>query len=198
MKNKFFAMAICLVTAGMVNYSAHAQNNVIAAKSETVVPPLVDDVRSAGGSTNDIVAVTSGLRDNGTLTNAFKAAGLEKDLKNKGPYTVFAPDNSAFTKLPPGFVEQLMKSENADKLSKILSYHVIQGKLDLTTIKAAIKKGNGKAEFMTLSGNKIYASIEDNKVKLTDDGMNACFITSSDLHASNGIIHVVDKVALPR
>lgn len=193
-------MAICLVSFGFVNYSAQAQNNIVA-KAETVLPPLVDEVRSAsggGGTGNDILAVTSGLRENGTLSNAFKASGLEKDLKNKGPFTVFAPDNSAFAKLPPGLVEQLMKSENADKLSKILSYHVIQGKLDLTTIKAAIKKGNGRAEFTTLCGNKIYASIEENKVRLTDDGMNACFITSSDLQASNGIVHVVDKVALPR
>jgi uncharacterized surface protein with fasciclin (FAS1) repeats len=198
MKKKIFAGAFCLVSMVLVNYSADAQTNNLAARTDNPIPPIVEDVRTAAGSGNDIVSVTSGLRENGTLTNAFKASGLDNNLKLKGPFTVFAPDNGAFAKLPPGLVEQLMKRENADKLSKILSYHVIQGTLDMNSLRTAIKKGNGKAEFTTLCGNKITASIEDNKIKLTDDGANACFITTGDVHASNGIIHVVDKVALPR
>lgn len=197
MKKMFFSWAPALIGFVMIGFTSNAQNGVTA-KADNI-PPTVDYTPKAGGSSaHDIVSLTSTLRDNGTLTNAFKAAGMENSLKAKGPFTVFAPNNIAFQKLPAGFVEQLMKPENSDKLAKILSYHVIAGKMDINSVRQAIKAGHGRAEFTTLCGNKLIASIEDNKIKLTDDGDNSCFITVSDLQASNGIIHVLDKVALPR
>ena len=197
MKKMFSSWVPTLIGFVMIGFTSNAQNTAVA-KSDNI-PPVVDyQAKTGGSSAKDIVAVTSTLRDNGTLTNAFKAAGMETDLKSKGPFTVFAPSNIAFEKLPPGLVEQLMKPENSDKLLKILSYHVVAGKMDINSVKQAIKNGHGKAVFTTLCGNKLVASIEDNKIKLTDDGDNSCFITVSDLQASNGIIHVLDKVALPR
>ena len=197
MKKMFSSWAPALIGFVMIGFTSNAQNAVVA-KSDNIPPSVDYSPKTGGSSASDIVVVTSTLRDNGTLTNAFKAAGMENSLKAKGPFTVFAPSNIAFGKLPAGFVEQLMKPENSDKLAKILSYHVIAGKMDINSVRQAIKAGHGKAEFTTLCGNKLIASIEDNKIKLTDDGDNSCFITISDLHASNGIIHVLDKVALPR
>lgn len=129
---------------------------------------------------------------------AVKAAGLVETLKGKGPFTVFAPTNNAFAKLPAGTVEELLKPENKAKLAGILTYHVVAGNLDAKAVMAAIKNGNGTAVFTTVAGGKVSASIEEGKVVLTDENGGRSTVTATDLKASNGVIHVIDGVELPR
>lgn len=145
----------------------------------------------------DIVDIAVGSSAHTTLVAAVKAAGLVETLKSKGPFTVFAPVNDAFAKLPAGTVETLLKPENKATLVKILTYHVVAGKLDAAAVIAAIKAGNGKAELTTVSGDKLVATIDAGKVKLTDEKGGTAFVTVTDLKGSNGIIHVIDTVVIP-
>jgi uncharacterized surface protein with fasciclin (FAS1) repeats len=147
--------------------------------------------------TTDIVGVAAGSPDHTTLVAAVKAADLVETLQGKGPFTVFAPVNDAFAKLPAGTVETLLKPENKAKLAGILNYHVVAGKLDAKAVMAAIKKGNGKAELTTVAGGKLTAAIEDGKVVLTDANGGKSTVTATDLKATNGIIHVIDTVLMP-
>ncbi|MBL7708310.1 MAG: fasciclin domain-containing protein [Chitinophagaceae bacterium] len=146
----------------------------------------------------DIVDIAAGSATHTTLVAAVKAAGLVETLKGAGPFTVFAPVNDAFAKLPAGTVEFLLKPENKEALVKILTYHVVAGSLDAATVVAAIKAGNGKAAVKTVSGNTLTASLENGKVKLTDEKGGTAFVTLADLKGSNGIIHVIDTVVLPK
>lgn len=146
----------------------------------------------------DIVDIAAGSEAHTTLVAAVKAAGLVETLKSKGPFTVFAPVNDAFGKLPAGTVDFLLKAENKATLAKILTYHVVAGNLDATAVVAAIKAGNGKAVLTTVSGNILTASIDTGKVKLTDEKGGVAFVTVTDLKGSNGIIHVIDTVVLPK
>ena len=192
---------ICLsAISGMLCLSLTAQEiNPVTLPDNTSTAlniPVTEGV--ATGSSRDVLTLAAGLNDNATLINAIKACGMENNIRSKSSITIFAPSNAAFAKLPPGLVEQLMKPENASILSKILSYHIIEGNHSTASVREAIKAGKGRATYTTLSGNKITATIEENRIRLTDDGNNACFITMSDIKGSNGIIHVLDKVALPR
>lgn len=117
----------------------------------------------------DIVDIAVGSDAHTTLVAAVKAAGLVETLKGNGPFTVFAPVNDAFAKLPAGTVESLLKPENKETLVKILTYHVVAGNLDAAAVIAAIKAGNGTAVLTTVSGNKLTATLENGKVKLTDE-----------------------------
>jgi len=145
----------------------------------------------------DIVDVAAGFKDHTTLVAAVKAAGLVETLKGKGPFTVFAPTNDAFAKLPAGTVDNLLKPENKAKLAGILTYHVVAGNLNAKAVMAAIKKGNGKAELTTVAGGKLTAAIEGGKVVLTDESGNKSTVTVTDLKATNGVVHVIDTVLLP-
>jgi uncharacterized surface protein with fasciclin (FAS1) repeats len=145
----------------------------------------------------DIVDIAVGSEAHTTLVAAVKAADLVSTLKSKGPFTVFAPVNDAFAKLPAGTVENLLKAENKSMLSKILTYHVVAGNLDAASVINAIKKGNGAAELKTVSGGILKASIEDGKVKLIDEKGGTAYVTVTDLKGSNGVIHVIDNVVLP-
>ena len=145
----------------------------------------------------DIVDIAVGSEAHTTLVAAVKAADLVSTLKSKGPFTVFAPVNDAFAKLPAGTVENLLKAENKSMLSKILTYHVVAGNLDAASVINAIKKGNGSAELKTVSGGILKASIEDGKVKLIDEKGGTAYVTVTDLKGSNGVIHVIDNVVLP-
>ncbi len=145
----------------------------------------------------DIVGVAAGSKDHTTLVAAIKAAGLVETLKGKGPFTVFAPTNEAFAKLPAGTVNNLLKPENKSKLTSILTYHVVAGNLYAKAVIAAIKKGNGKAVLTTVEGGKLTAALENGKVVLTDESGNKSTVTVTDLKATNGVIHVVDTVLLP-
>jgi uncharacterized surface protein with fasciclin (FAS1) repeats len=146
----------------------------------------------------DIVDIAVGSEAHTTLVAAVKAADLVTVLKGDGPFTVFAPVNDAFAKLPAGTVENLLKSENKATLAKILTYHVVAGNLDATAVLAAIKKGNGSVTVTTVSGGKLTATLDKGKVKLTDENGGSAYVTATDLKGSNGVIHVIDTVVLPK
>ena len=146
----------------------------------------------------DIVAVAAGSDAHTTLVAAVKAADLVSTLQSKGPFTVFAPTNDAFAKLPAGTVDNLLLPENKATLAGILTYHVVAGKLDAKTVLAAIKKAGGKAVLTTVAGGKLTAEIVDGKVILTDENGGMATVTATDLVASNGVIHVIDTVLMPK
>ncbi len=145
----------------------------------------------------DIVDIAAGSKDHTTLVAAIKAADLVGTLKSKGPFTVFAPTNEAFSKLPAGTVENLLKPESKAALAGILTYHVVSGNLDAKTVLAAIKKGNGQAALTTVAGGKLIAAIENGNVVITDENGGKATVTATDLKATNGVIHIVDMVLLP-
>jgi uncharacterized surface protein with fasciclin (FAS1) repeats len=150
------------------------------------------------GQGKDIVDIAAGSVDHTTLVAAVGAADLVTTLKGKGPFTVFAPTNAAFAKLPTGTVETLLKPENKATLSSILTYHVVSGNVDAAAVMAAIKSGKGKAVLTTVHGGKLTASLDAGKVKLTDEKGNAVFVTATDLKGSNGVIHVINGVVMPK
>lgn len=145
-----------------------------------------------------VVDIAVGSKDHSTLVAAVKAAGLVETLQSAGPFTVFAPTNAAFAKLPAGTVETLLKAENKATLAKILTYHVVAGNLDAAAVVAAIKAGNGKAVVKTVSGGSLTASLKDGKVILTDEKGGVATVVATDIKAGNGVVHVIDTVVLPK
>lgn len=145
-----------------------------------------------------VVDIAVGSKDHSTLVAAVKAAGLVETLQSAGPFTVFAPTNAAFAKLPAGTVETLLKAENKETLAKILTYHVVAGNLDAAAVVAAIKAGNGKAVVKTVSGGSLTASLKDGKVILTDEKGGVATVVAADIKAGNGVVHVIDTVVLPK
>jgi len=135
--------------------------------------------------------------DHTTLVAAVKAAGLVETLEGPGPFTVFAPTNAAFAKLPAGTVDTLLKPENKDTLVKILTYHVVAGRIGAAELKKMIKEGHGKAELKTVSGGKLWAMMQGNMIVLKDEKGGMSTVTQSNVFQSNGVIHVVDAVLLP-
>ncbi len=148
--------------------------------------------------TKNIIENAVNSKDHTTLVAAVKAAGLVDTLSGPGPFTVFAPTNAAFAKLPDGTVETLVKPENKATLTGILTYHVIAGKMDADAISAAIKAGNGRAELTTVQGGKLIATMGNGKLKVIDAKGNAATVTIADVYQSNGVIHVVDTVLMPQ
>jgi uncharacterized surface protein with fasciclin (FAS1) repeats len=146
---------------------------------------------------NDIVDIAISSADHTTLVAAVKAADLVGTLKSEGPFTVFAPTNAAFDKLPAGTVEGLLKPEAKADLAGILTYHVVAGNLDAAAVVAAIKKGKGKAKVTTVNGGTLTASLDGDKVILTDAKGGKSTVVATDLKGSNGVIHVIDTVVLP-
>lgn len=153
---------------------------------------------SLSAQTNDVVDIAIGSPAHTTLVAAVKAADLVATLKSKGPFTVFAPTNDAFAKLPAGTVETLLKPENKAKLAGVLTYHVIAGNLMAADVVAAIKKGNGKAEVATVNGGKLTITLMGDKVMITDANGNSAHVVAADLKGSNGVVHVIDSVLLPK
>jgi len=153
---------------------------------------------SVNAQSKDIVEVAAGSADHSTLVAAVKAADLVGTLQGAGPFTVFAPTNAAFGKLPSGTVDGLLKPEAKPALTKILTYHVVAGKLDAAAVVKAIQAGGGKAVLSTVSGGKLTASLDGGKVKLTDENGGTSWVTATDLKATNGVIHVIDSVVLPK
>jgi uncharacterized surface protein with fasciclin (FAS1) repeats len=145
-----------------------------------------------------IVDVAVGSADHTTLVAAVKAADLVATLQSAGPFTVFAPVNAAFAKLPAGTVETLLKAENKATLAKILTYHVVAGNLDAATVVKAITDAKGSLSIKTVSGGTLVASIKNGKVILTDENGGVSTVIATDLSASNGVIHVIDTVVLPK
>lgn len=146
--------------------------------------------------TKNIVENAVNSKDHTTLVAAVKAGDLVETLMSKGPFTVFAPTNAAFEKLPAGTVETLVKPENKTMLQGILTYHVVAGKFDSKAIAKAIKDGNGTAEFVTVQGGKIWCKMDGKKLVITDEKGNKSNVTISDVYQSNGVIHVVDSVIM--
>jgi uncharacterized surface protein with fasciclin (FAS1) repeats len=146
----------------------------------------------------NIVENAVNSKDHTTLVAAVKAAGLVETLQGKGPFTVFAPTNAAFDKLPAGTVETLIKPENKAMLTGILTYHVVAGRLDSKVLSKWIKNGKGAAELKTVQGGKLWVMAKGGKLWLKDEKGGMAQITIKDVHQSNGVIHVIDTVVMPR
>ena len=186
MKKLVFAMLLVVLSIGAAG-SVQAQM-----KSDN---PMVGG--AAMYKTKNIVENAMNSKDHTTLVAAVTAAGLVDTLKSKGPFTVFAPTNEAFDKLPAGTVDTLVKPENKAMLTKILTYHVVAGNYDSKKIAAMIKKGKGKATLKTVSGGTLTAMMSGNSIVLTDEKGGTSTITIADVKQSNGVIHVVDTVLMP-
>ncbi|MFV8335548.1 fasciclin domain-containing protein [Flavobacterium sp. RSP29] len=148
--------------------------------------------------TKNIIENAVNSKDHTTLVAAVKAAGLVETLQSKGPFTVFAPTNAAFDKLPKGTVETLLKPENLKMLQTILTYHVVAGKMNASDIAKAIKMGKGKATLKTVSGGTLTAWMKGKNLYITDENMNNAKVTIADVNQLNGVIHVIDAVVLPK
>jgi uncharacterized surface protein with fasciclin (FAS1) repeats len=147
--------------------------------------------------TKNIVENALNSQDHTTLVAAVKAAGLVNTLEGPGPFTVFAPTNEAFAKLPAGTVDNLVKPENKDALTKILTYHVVSGRLSTADIRKMIKAGNGSAHLSTVSGGTLTATMQGGKIVLTDEKGGTAMITIPNVYQSNGVIQVINSVLLP-
>ena len=146
----------------------------------------------------DIIDNAVNSKDHTTLVAAVKAAGLVETLKGPGPFTVFAPTNAAFTALPSGTVDTLLKPENKGTLTTILTYHVVAGKVDAASLGKMIAEGKGVATFKTVSGGSLTAKMSGSKAMITDEKGGTATVTIADVYQSNGVIHVIDKVLLPK
>lgn len=147
--------------------------------------------------TKDIVDNAVNSKDHTTLVAAVKAAGLVDTLKSPGPFTVFAPTNDAFAMLPAGTVDTLLKPENKPTLTKVLTYHVVPGRLDAAALTSLIAAGGGRASLKTASGDTLIATMSGGKVYVTDAKGGTAMVTIANVYQSNGVIHVVNKVLLP-
>jgi len=179
-------------------------NSLVLALSVAVAAPLAIAVSMpavAGGEkakpATDIVGGAVASPAHTTLVAAVKAAELVDTLQGTGPFTVFAPTNSAFEALPAGTVDNLLKPENKATLASVLTFHVVAGNIDSTSLVGLIKDSGGKATVKTVQGENLTATVDDGQVKLTDATGNVATVTAADLKQSNGVIHVIDTVLLP-
>ncbi len=184
------ALALALTASAGV---ALAQSSMSG--SSTMSDPMVGG--AAMYPSKNIVENAVNSKDHTTLVAAVKAAGLVQTLSGPGPFTVFAPTNEAFDKLPSGTVATLLKPENKATLVKILTYHVIAGRLDSKAIAAQIAAGGGKATLKTVEGEDLTATMDGDKLVLTDAKGGKSTVTIANVYQSNGIIHVVDTVLMP-
>lgn len=147
--------------------------------------------------TKDIIDNAVNSKDHTTLVAAVKAAGLVDTLKGPGPFTVFAPTNEAFAALPAGTVDTLLKPENKPTLTKVLTYHVVPGRMDGPALMSAINAGGGRAVLKTASGGTLVATMNGGNVWVTDAKGGTAMVTIANVYQSNGVIHVINKVLLP-
>ncbi|MCF7560846.1 fasciclin domain-containing protein [Sabulilitoribacter multivorans] len=191
MKKTNLLSAVILIMALFIGQNVIAQNGM--KKEET---------KMVGGAamypSKNIVENAINSKDHTTLVAAVKAAELVDTLMSDGPFTVFAPVNSAFDKLPSGTVDNLLKPENKKTLQTVLTYHVVSGRWNAKDILKLIKNGNGKAEIKTVSGGTITAWLKGKDVYVTDENGNSAMVTIADVNQSNGVIHVIDTVLLPK
>jgi len=186
------------------NAALAASLAVIGAASLATMPVVADGhTKMVGGAAmypdKNIIENAVNSKDHTTLVAAVKAAGLVETLQGKGPFTVFAPTNAAFAKLPKGTVENLLKPENKDQLTRILTYHVLSGKAPSSAaITKMTKDDNNKHPVKTVSGNKFTTFLKDDKLKIRDANGNVATVTIADVNQSNGVIHVIDTVLLPK
>ena len=162
---------------------------------------LAKDNPMVGGApmmtTKDIIDNAVNSADHTTLVAAVKAAGLVETLKGAGPFTVFAPTNAAFEKLPAGTVETLLKPENKQSLTDVLTYHVVPGRIDSAALARLIEAGKGKATLKTVEGESLTARMSGGAIVLVDQNGGMAKVTIADVYQSNGVIHVIDGVVLP-
>ena len=187
MKKKNLLSAAIFTIALTFGLSSYAQKEKTVMVGGAAMYPSKNIVENAVNS-----------KDHTTLVAAVKAAGLVETLQGKGPFTVFAPTNAAFDKLPKGTVETLVKPENKKMLQSILTYHVVAGKMNAKDIAKAIKKGNGKAMLKTVQGGTLTAWMMGNDLYITDENGNKAKVTIADVNQSNGVIHVIDAVVTPK
>jgi uncharacterized surface protein with fasciclin (FAS1) repeats len=192
MKRTLFALMLVAAVSMPLALSASAQMGGGTGNNNPMV----------GGApmyrTKNIVENAVNSADHTTLVAAVKAAGLVQTLQGKGPFTVFAPTNAAFDKLPAGTVEMLVKPENKATLTKILTYHVVAGRYDSKKLMQLIKKGGGQASLKTVSGGTLVARMNGmNGISLTDEKGGTSNVTIADVYQSNGVIHVIDTVVMP-
>ncbi len=187
------AVALSACMGGM-----HHSDSAMASSSAAVA---MHDNPMVGGApmyaSKDIIDNAVNSKDHTTLVAAVKAAGLVDTLKGPGPFTVFAPTNEAFAALPAGTVDKLLKPAMKADLTKVLTYHVVSGKLDAAALKTQIAAGGGKAELKTVQGETLTATEKNGGIALTDTKGNTAMVTIADVMQSNGVIHVVDKVLMP-
>ena len=183
MKTRKF-LAVAILTLGF-GFASFAQKTVMVGGA--AMYPNKNIVENAVNS-----------KDHTTLVAAVKAAGLVETLQSKGPFTVFAPTNAAFDKLPAGTVETLLKPENIKTLQTVLTYHVVAGKMNASDIAKAIKAGKGKATLKTVSGGTLTAWMKGKDLYISDENGNKSKVTIADVNQSNGVIHVIDAVLLPK
>ena len=178
-------LALVFVSA-LISLSTFAQEKTVMVGGAAMYP------------SKNIVENAVNSKDHTTLVAAVTAAGLVETLQSAGPFTVFAPTNAAFGKLPAGTVETLVKPENKATLTAILTYHVVAGKLSVADIVGKIKAGNGTASLTTVQGGTLKASLKGKSVILTDEKGGTSTVTIADVNQSNGVIHVIDTVVLPK
>ncbi len=175
---------------------------LLAGAAMTAPVAFAEDTVTVGGApmypSKNIVENAVNSKDHTTLVAAVKAAGLVDTLSGAGPFTVFAPTNEAFAKLPAGTVDTLLMPANKDQLVAVLTYHVIPGKLSAADVVAAIQKGGGKAEVKTVNGAVLTFTQEGNDVIVTDTSGNKAKVTIADVNQLNGVIHVIDAVLVPK
>lgn len=163
---------------------------------------MKEETKMVGGATmyssKNIIENALNSKDHTTLVAAVKAADLVDVLMGDGPFTVFAPTNAAFDKLPMGTVDNLLKPENKKTLQTVLTYHVVAGKWNAKDLMKMIKDGKGKAEIKTVSGGTITAWLKGKDVYIKDENGNSAMVTIADVNQSNGVIHVIDTVLLPK
>lgn len=191
--NKISALSMIALIAVSCGDGKKKESEEVVVDSTAVT---VDSTQTVASTT--IVDVAAGNPDFSTLVAAVKAAGLAETLSGEGPFTVFAPTNAAFEKLPAGTVDGLLKPENLEKLKGLLTYHVVAGKFDAAAVTDAITKGNGKYTVTTVQGGKIDLSLKDGKVLLTDANGSTSTVAIADVAASNGVIHAIDTVVMPK
>lgn len=183
----------------MTSAQPHSRRHSLKAALFAIVAAglTVSALPAVASPSANIVGAAASSADHTTLVTAIKAAGLVDTLSGKGPFTVFAPTNSAFAKLPAGAVDNLLKPENKAQLQSVLTYHVVGGKLMAKDVLAAIKAGGGKAVVTTVQGGKLTATMAGNTVTLTDAKGRMSQVTTADVDTTNGVIHIVDNVLLP-
>ncbi len=195
MKKLVFAFFLMAMTASFGASSISAQEMKDNKMMKSDGNPMVGG--AAMYKSKNIVENAVNSKDHTTLVAAVKAAGLVETLQGNGPFTVFAPVNSAFEMLPAGTVDTLLKPESKAVLTKVLTYHVVAGNMDSKKIMKAIKKGDGKAMFKTVAGGMLTATMEGDTLILTDEKGGKSKVTIANVKQSNGVIHVVDTVLMP-
>ena len=189
---KKFKTLMIVATAALFTNVSFAQMDKKSTEKTTMV----------GGAamypSKDIVSNAANSKDHTTLVAAVKAAGLVETLQSAGPFTVFAPTNKAFDKLPKGTVETLLKAENKKMLQTVLTYHVVAGKLSAADLVAKIKAGRGKATLKTVAGPNLTLSLKGKKIQIMDTSGGKSYVTIAEVNQSNGVIHVVNAVLVPK